>query len=129
MEKIQHALEKLIDHQISAFIPMLRQDGVIPIVIRALEDSGIWIENDHIVFGTGTTHSVYRNPGKPFEPLEDLPRTVCFFPWQQIGYLLVGDELDPHKDSLRLLHFNPRSDTPSAAPPHPGEEATPPKEL
>lgn len=108
MEKLEHQLTKLLDHQVFAFIPMFRRDGVVPITIRAVEAGGVWIENTHVIFGVGQTHNLNRSQGERFEPLEDMPRTVCFLPWGQISYIVVGDELETGRAQPQLLHFQPK---------------------
>jgi hypothetical protein len=101
MEKARHNLDSYIDHGIFAFIPMIRADGVVPITIRTVESGGIWIENTHVRFGPGLTHSL--SADEAFEPLQDMPPTVCFIPWHQIGYVLAGDTLDIPKGELLQL--------------------------
>jgi hypothetical protein len=103
MDKLRHTLDILVDCDVFAFIPMLRKDAAVSITIRNVESCGVWIENKDLSIG------VRRSPTESFQALEGLPATVCFIPWQQIGYILAEDAPDIRK--RQLLHFSPKSPT------------------
>lgn len=114
-QKLRHTLEILIDQDLYALIPMIRKDGLITITLRNVEAGGIWIENGDLRLG------VSRHPDGRCVELEDLPPTVCFVPWPQIGYIVAGDAASIRKS--QLLHFSPRNVPLNPEPLHQGGES------
>jgi hypothetical protein len=77
-------LDALIDHEVFMFIPTINKNGTVPLTIRNVETSGLWVENP--VGGVG----VRRSPDEPYQPVEGLPPLIFFLPWGQVGYILAA---------------------------------------
>lgn len=99
----QHTLTGLIDREVYAFVPMLRKDGLVTIKIRNVEEAGLWIENGDLKIGVSRD-----SEGRHVE-IEDMPPTVVFIPWPQLGYVISLDAGEIRKG--QLLHFSPNGST------------------